>query len=108
MTLLILYLFTVPSLLIIGYIQYKNWKEFRQEKDGANHYRGALSLVTIAALGGCVGITFSQSLISAVFISLVPIAGFVLYWPQISKTWPVVSGWVNKVLSLVARIKGAK
>lgn len=97
----VLYLFTVPSLLFIGYLQFRNWREFHQEEREANITRLALGMITVAALGICIGISISQSLVSAAFVSIIPIFGFILYWPQVEKTWPLASKLVNKLLSLV-------
>lgn len=102
----ILYLFTIPSLLVIAYVQYKNWREFYQEKNGDNLIRVALGIVTVAALGVCVGIILVKSLIATIFVSFVPVFGFILYWPQIQKTWPIMAGWILKVLLVINSKKG--
>lgn len=82
---LLLYFFTLPVLTYVAYLQYRNWREFRHEGNGANTERFTLMLGSVAAIGTCVCVLFKSLTGVTIFVSLVPFIGLILYRAQSKK-----------------------
>lgn len=70
--------YTLPTLLFVCYLQYKNWINYR-DGNGADKQRLFLMLGSVAAIGSAICNLFNYQDGVSFFLTLVPIVGMGLY-----------------------------